>query len=74
MYDKKVIKTKVAIEWYFASWYFQLFSYMIKGEVFDDEGFQAIYNEMNEYINDKIEPRVYGDIIDTYVVIEQQDE
>lgn len=74
MNDKKVLKTKVAIEWYFASWYFQLFPYMIKGEVFADERFEAIYNEMTEYINGKIEPCTEGDIIDTYVIIEQQAE
>lgn len=74
MEKEEVIKTRVAIEWFFASWYFQLFPQMIKGEVFEDKHFQTLYNELNECINDKIEPRTHGDILDTYVVIEQKRE
>lgn len=74
MEKEKVAKTKAAIEWYFASWYFQMFPQMIQGEVFADERFQTMYNELTEYINDKIEPRENGDILDTYVVIEQKSE
>ena len=74
MEKEEVIKTRVAIEWFFASWYFQLFPQMIKGEVFEDKHFQRLYRELNECINDKIEPRAHGDIIDTYVVIEQKRE
>ena len=74
MNKKNVVKTKVAIEWYFASWYFQLFPQMIKGEVFDDKHFERLYGEMRKYIDDKIETSVCGNIIDTYVVIEQESE
>lgn len=74
MDNKKVLKTRVAIEWHFAGWYFQMFPQMIQGEVFADEHFQKKYKEMIEYINDKIEPRSRADIIDTYVVIEQKRE
>ncbi|MBE5746964.1 MAG: hypothetical protein E7352_02175 [Clostridiales bacterium] len=70
----KVVKTKVALEWYFASWYFELLSYMIQGELVADEHFQRLYKELNEYIGKRIEPSATGDIVDTYVIIEQKDE
>ncbi len=74
MEKEEIVKTRVEIEWFFASWYFQLFPQMIKGEVFEDKRFQRLYHELNEHINDKIEPWAHGDIIDTYVVIEQKRE
>ncbi len=34
MDNKKVLKTRVAIEWHFAGWYFQVFPQMIQGGSF----------------------------------------
>ncbi|MBO5027212.1 MAG: hypothetical protein J6C79_01660 [Clostridia bacterium] len=74
MNQEEIITTKVAVEWCFASLYFEVFAHTIRGKVFADEKFQKMFNEIMTYISEQVETSMQTDILDTYVVVEQKRE
>ncbi len=58
------------------SW-FEAWLYLDMGKVLgalSDEGFKERFKALEDYVLDKIEPQFGGDIVDTYVIVEQAKE
>ena len=68
--QSKIIKTKQSLDWNLVFYYLQLLSNL--SIVMIDEDFHKMYDEMCNYVSNKIKPTYDADITDMYVVIEQK--
>ncbi len=66
---KRVI-TKHDLKWYFALSFVDLAETL--GVYYEDKGFKSIVDEMRNYVNDKIDLTVDGEIVKTYVAVVQE--
>ena len=66
----KTVKTRNDITWHFAEWYL----YNLGGlNCVDDAEFKRLYTQLCDYVDSKIATPYDGDIIDEYVIVEQED-
>lgn len=70
MKKKKRIKTRFGIEWYLAVHFLDLLEHIPR--LFCDKEFCKRYNDLRAYADGKIKTKHNGDIVDTYVVAEQE--
>ena len=70
MQKRKRIKTKIALEWYLAVHFLGVFDHI--PILFCDKGFCERYKALKDYADEKIKTKHNGDIVDTYVVAEQE--
>ncbi|MBQ8657650.1 MAG: hypothetical protein IJ506_00770 [Clostridia bacterium] len=67
---RKTIQTRQKLEWHFVSLYLEmLYSICIFTK---DKELQKRYLALRNYINEKISAPDGGDLIDTYVIVEQE--
>ena len=67
---KKIVKTKQSLDWNLVFYYLLLLSNL--SIVMIDEDFHKMYDEMCNYVSERITPPHDADITNMYVVIEQE--
>lgn len=70
MKKQKTIQTRQTLEWHFIYLYLEMLQSM--GAIKKDAEFQKMYNQLMHYLNNKVLSAEHGDVVDTYVVIEQK--
>ncbi|MBD5087108.1 MAG: hypothetical protein HDT32_07160 [Clostridiales bacterium] len=68
--DKKIIITKQKLDWNLVSYFMRMF-YGFPA-VMKDKGFREIFDQLNKYVSSKINPPYSGDILEEYVLVEQE--
>ncbi len=70
MARKNTIKMKQELKWYIASYFLQMLDSM-SGLRYEKE-YQTRLQALVKYVNEKIEPLDHNDILDVYVIMEQE--
>ena len=65
----EIIKTKQSLFWHFAYLYIKMLEEY--DTLMDDKGFYKVYQDMQRYIEKKLDLEDGGDVIDMYVTVEQ---
>ena len=68
--DKKIVKTRQSLDWNLVFYYLQLLSSL--SIVMIDEDFHKMYDDMCNYVSERITPPYDADVKDTYVIVEQE--
>ena len=69
--NTNIVKTKQSLDWNLVFHYLQLLGNL--SIVMIDEDFNKMYNEMCNYVSDRIMPRYENiDVTDIYVIVEQE--
>ena len=70
MPKRKTRKIKQSLSWTIASLY--LYELENFPELREDEKFQRLYNALVEYVDKKLPYVSNGDVVDSYVIVEQE--